>query len=84
MSVFRWRDEDALFEQVNGVDFGLTGSIWAQTLNTAHRVAMRIQTGYVWINNASQPFAGVKQGREECSTELLEFPFTKNVNLKLS
>lgn len=92
MSVFKWSDEDTLFDQVNGVDFGLTGSIWTQNLNTAHRAAKRIQTGYVWINNASQhflgaPFGGVKQsgiGREECFAELLEFTYTKNVNLKLS
>jgi betaine-aldehyde dehydrogenase len=91
MSVFRWSDENALFDQVNGVDFGLTGSIWTQDLNTAHRAARRIETGYVWINNASQhflgaPFGGVKQsgiGREECFAELLEFTYTKNVNVKL-
>ena len=91
MSVFKWTDEDVLFNQVNGVDFGLTGSIWTQDLNTAHRAAKRIQTGYVWINNASQhfmgaPFGGVKQsgiGREECFAELLEFTTTKNVNIKL-
>lgn len=91
LSVFKWRDEDTLWEQVNGVDFGLTGSIWTQNLNTAHRAARRIHTGYVWINNASQhfmgaPFGGVKQsgiGREECFAELLEFTYTKNVNLKL-
>jgi betaine-aldehyde dehydrogenase len=92
MSVFKWRDEDPLFEVVNGVDFGLTGSIWTQNLNTAHRAAKRIQTGYVWINNTSQhfvgaPFGGVKHsgiGREECFDELLEFTYTKNVNLKLA
>jgi betaine-aldehyde dehydrogenase len=91
MSVFKWSDEDTLFEQVNGVDFGLTGSIWTQNINTAHRAAKRIHTGYVWINNASQhfmgaPFGGVKNsgiGREECFSELLEFTYTKNVNLKL-
>ena len=91
MSVFKWRDEDALWTDVNGVDFGLTGSIWTQNLNTAHRAAKRIHTGYVWINNASQhfmgaPFGGVKQsgiGREECFAELLEFTYTKNINVKL-
>jgi betaine-aldehyde dehydrogenase len=90
LSVFKWSDEEALWPQVNGVDFGLTGSIWTQNLNTAHRAARRIQTGYVWLNNASQhfmgaPFGGVKQsgiGREECFSELLEFTYTKNVNLK--
>jgi len=90
LSVMKWSDEDALFEQVNAVSFGLTGSIWTQNLNTAHRAARRIHTGYVWINNVSQhflgaPFGGVKHsgiGREECFSELLEFTYTKNVNLK--
>ena len=79
-----------LFEVVNAVPFGLTGSIWTRDLNTAHRAARRIQTGYVWINNVSQhfvgaPFGGIKQsgiGREECFAELLEFTQTKNVNVK--
>ncbi len=91
LSVFKWIDEDTLFEQVNAVDFGLTGSIWTQNINTAHRAASRIHTGYVWINNTSQhfigaPFGGVKHsgiGREECFEELLEFTYTKNVNVKL-
>jgi betaine-aldehyde dehydrogenase len=92
MSVFSWADEEQLWQDVNAVDFGLTGSIWTRDLNTAHRAARRIHTGYVWINNTSQhfigtPFGGVKQsgiGREECFEELLEFTYTKNVNLKFS
>jgi betaine-aldehyde dehydrogenase len=92
MSVFKWSDEELMWIDVNNVDFGLTGSIWTQNLNTAHRAAQRIYTGYVWINNSSQhfvgaPFGGVKQsgmGREECFAELLEFTYTKNVNLKLA
>lgn len=92
MSVFKWDDEDVLFAQVNGVEFGLTGSIWTRSLDNAHRAAKRIQTGYVWINNVSQhfmgaPFGGIKNsgiGREECFAELLEFTYTKNVNLKFS
>lgn len=91
MAVFKWSDEDALFEQVNAVDFGLTGSVWTRDLGTAHRAARRLDTGYVWINNTSQhflgaPFGGVKHsgiGREECFEELLEFTSTKNVNVKL-
>ncbi len=92
MSVFRWSDEDELFDVVNAVDYGLTGSIWTQNINTAHRAASRIETGYVWINNTSEhflgaPFGGVKHsgiGREECFEELLEFTYTKNVNVKFS
>ena len=91
MSVFRWEDEDALFDQVNALDFGLTGSIWTRDLDIAHRAARRLESGYIWINNTSQhfigaPFGGVKQsgiGREECFEELLEFTQVKNVNLRL-
>lgn len=91
LSVFRWRDEEALWNDVNDVEFGLTGSIWTRDLDTAHRAVQRIHTGFVWINNTSQhfigaPFGGVKNsgiGREECFEELLEFTYTKNVNIKL-
>lgn len=91
LSVFKWHDEEQLWHDVNNVNFGLTGSIWTTNVVTAHRAARRIETGYVWINNTSQhfigaPFGGVKNsgiGREECFEELLEFTYTKNVNLKL-
>ncbi|NBY70786.1 MAG: aldehyde dehydrogenase family protein [Betaproteobacteria bacterium] len=91
LSVFRWSDEDQLFDAVNGVDYGLTCSIWTCDLKTAHRAAARAQAGYVWINNASQhffaaPFGGYKQsgiGREECFEELLEFTQIKNINVTL-
>jgi betaine-aldehyde dehydrogenase len=91
LSVLRWSDEDALFEAVNGVPFGLTGSVWTQDLRTAHRNAARLEAGYVWINDCSShflgaPFGGVKQsglGREECKEELHEFTHVKNVNVNV-
>lgn len=92
MSIFKWENEEELWTAVNDVEYGLTGSIWTRSLETAHRAVQKIEAGYVWINNASQhfigsPFGGVKQsgiGREECFEELLEFTHTKNVNLKFS
>ncbi|MGE0799956.1 MAG: aldehyde dehydrogenase family protein [Lautropia sp.] len=91
LSVLRWRDEDALFEAVNGVEYGLTASIWTRSLQTAHLAAARVQAGYVWVNNASlhflgAPFGGYKSsgiGREECKDELLAFTQVKNVNITL-
>src|SRR2546430_12842326 len=32
LSVFKWRDEDEMFEAVNAVNYGLTASIWAKEL----------------------------------------------------
>lgn len=91
LSVFKWNDEDELFAAVNGVEFGLTGSIWTRDLVCAHRAALRLEAGYVWINDCSihipgAPFGGFKQsgiGREESKEELLEFTRIKNVNVSL-
>jgi betaine-aldehyde dehydrogenase len=92
LSMFKWEDEDELFEMVNRVELGLTASIWTRDLVTAHRAAQRVEAGYVWINDTSKhflgaPFGGYKQsgiGREECFEELLEFSQIKNVNVNLA
>ena len=91
LSVLKWSDEDALYDAVNGVEYGLTAAIWTTHLQTAHRAAARVQAGYVWINGSSAhfigaPFGGYKHsgiGREECKEELLEFTQQKNVNITL-
>jgi betaine-aldehyde dehydrogenase len=81
-----------MFGIVNGIELGLTASIWTQNLKTAHRAAARVEAGYVWINDCSAhfigaPFGGYKQsgmGREESKDELLEFTHVKNVNVSLN
>ena len=91
LSILKWSDEDAMVAAVNGTEFGLTCSIWTNDLNRAHRTAMRVEAGYVWINHVGQhllgaPFGGFKQsgmGREECLEELLSFTQEKNIYLKL-
>jgi betaine-aldehyde dehydrogenase len=74
---------------VNALDYGLTSSIWTNDLGRAHRLASRIEAGYIWINNASihyvgVPFGGYKQsgiGREESIEELLACTQIKNVHV---
>src|SRR5437763_4676154 len=91
LSVLSWSDEARMLDDVNAVDYGLTCSIWTNDLTTAHRVAMTVQVGYVWINEVGRhflgaPFGGVKQsgfGREECLEELLRFTQEKNIHVKL-
>lgn len=86
-----WRDEAAMLTEVNRVEFGLTCSIWTNHLATAHRVAMEVEAGFVWINEVSKhflgaPFGGVKQsgiGREECLDELIAFTHEKNIHVAL-
>jgi betaine-aldehyde dehydrogenase len=91
VSVLRWSDEDDLVARVNALDVGLTCSIWTHDLSRAHRLARRIEAGYVWINGSSQhwvgvPFGGYKQsgmGREESIEELLACTQIKTVNVML-
>ena len=91
LGVFKWSDEAKMLAEVNQVEYGLTASIWTNDLNTAHRTAMAVEAGFVWINEFGKhflgaPFGGFKQsglGREECFEEMLSFTQEKNIHLKL-
>lgn len=91
LSLFKWRDEEQLFADVNAVDYGLTASIYTTNLASAHSAARRVEAGYVWVNNAGPhflgaPFGGYKQsgvGREESFEELFTWTQTKNINITL-
>jgi len=82
--------EEAL-EFANGVEYGLTCSIWTNDVREAHRLAASVQAGFVWINEVSRhfigtPFGGHKQsgiGREECIEELISFTQEKHIHVNL-
>jgi succinate-semialdehyde dehydrogenase/glutarate-semialdehyde dehydrogenase len=69
---FRVKDEDAAVALANDSDFGLGGSVFTRDVARGKRVASRIDTGMMFINNidwsdAELPFGGIKNsgyGRE--------------------
>lgn len=89
MSVLTFDDLDEAVRIANGVDFGLTGSVWTRDVSTAVSLADRLEAGYVWINGSSRhfwgmPFGGTKSsgiGREESIEELLSYTELKAVNV---
>jgi betaine-aldehyde dehydrogenase len=91
LAVAPWSEEAAMIDAVNAVDYGLTCSIWTNDLDTAHRTAVAVEAGYVWVNEVSKhflgaPFGGVKQsglGREECLGELLAYTQEKNIHIRI-
>jgi betaine-aldehyde dehydrogenase len=91
LAVLAWSDETQMLTDVNAVPYGLTCSIWTNDLSTAHRTAMAVNAGYVWINDVGKhflgaPFGGVRQsgfGREECLEEMLGFTQEKNIHVRL-
>ena len=91
LAVLPWSDEAQMMHDVNGVEYGLSASIWTRDVDTAYRTAMAVEVGYVWINEVGKhflgaPFGGVKQsgfGREECIEEMLQYTQLKNIHLRL-
>jgi betaine-aldehyde dehydrogenase len=89
LTVLPWRNEDEMLSIVNGLDVGLTASIWTRDLDRAMRLTRAIEAGYIWVNDSSDhylgaPFGGVKQsglGREECLGEMLAYTETKTVTI---
>jgi succinate-semialdehyde dehydrogenase / glutarate-semialdehyde dehydrogenase len=83
---FRVKDEDAAVALANDSDFGLGGSVFTKDLARGKRVASRVDTGMMFINNiswsdAELPFGGIKNsgyGRELGDMGIQEF-----VNKKL-
>lgn len=91
LSVLRWSDLDEAVEIANAVDYGLTGAIWTRDITVAHRVAQRLEVGYVWVNDAATHFAGTPFGgfqnsgigREESVEEVVSYTRQKTVHVAL-
>jgi succinate-semialdehyde dehydrogenase/glutarate-semialdehyde dehydrogenase len=83
---FRVKDEDAAIALANDSDFGLGGSVFTKDVARGQRVASRVETGMMFINNIDWtdpelPFGGIKDsgyGRELGDMGIQEF-----VNKKL-
>jgi aminomuconate-semialdehyde/2-hydroxymuconate-6-semialdehyde dehydrogenase len=83
--------EEEVLGYANSVRYGLSSTIWTESLSRAHRMAAKIESGIVWINcwllrDLRTPFGGVKDsgvGREGGFEALRFFTDEKNVCLKL-
>jgi succinate-semialdehyde dehydrogenase/glutarate-semialdehyde dehydrogenase len=83
---FRVKDENAAIALANDSDFGLGGSVFTKDVDRGKRIASRVETGMMFINNiswsdAALPFGGIKDsgyGRELGNMGIQEF-----VNKKL-
>jgi len=86
-AVFRVESEDEAVELANDSTYGLGGSVWTEDLDRGERVARRIESGCVFVNELTKsdpriPFGGVKDsgyGRELSEHGIKEFLNEKTV-----
>lgn len=86
---FRVNDEEAAIALANDSDFGLGGSVFTKNIARGKRVASRIETGMMFVNNldwadADLPFGGVKTsgyGRELGDLGIQQFVNKKLVRI---
>lgn len=66
LPVLRYTDLEDVIAKVNASPYGLGGSVWGSDVARAMQVAMRIESGTVWVNQhmavePMTPFRGAKQ-----------------------
>jgi aldehyde dehydrogenase (NAD+) len=91
LSVMTFDDEDEAITLANSTSYGLAGYVHTTSVTRAHRVASRLDAGYISINGfaalpASAPFGGHRRsghGKEGGHAGLAEFLREKNVYLPM-
>jgi acyl-CoA reductase-like NAD-dependent aldehyde dehydrogenase len=87
--VLAYDDLDDVIDRANDSDFGLGGTIWTSDPERGLAVAVRINSGTVWVNKHLDmpfdiPFGGAKQsgvGREQGVDGMKEFTQAKIINV---
>jgi aldehyde dehydrogenase (NAD+) len=91
LAAMSFRDEDHAVELANATRFGLVAGVWTQDGSRQLRMARRVRSGQVFINNygagggVELPFGGVKSsgyGREKGFEALYGFTTLKTVAIK--
>ncbi|KAH9413079.1 Aldehyde dehydrogenase 8 member A1 [Dermatophagoides pteronyssinus] len=64
--IVQFKDEQEAIEIANNTNYGLSATVWTQSLDRMHRVSHQIEAGTVWgncwlVRNLNMPFGGIKQ-----------------------
>lgn len=92
LTVFEFSTEEEAIQLANGTSYGLVTGIWTNDLSRAHRVASKVKSGQVFINDygaaggVELPFGGYKKsgiGREKGVEALQNYTQLKNIAIKI-
>ena len=89
VTITPFETEEEMLEMANGVQYGLSASLWTSDNSRVHRLSRKIQSGTVWVNtwmyrNLRAPLGGMKSsglGREGGDYSLNFFTETQNVSI---
>ena len=85
-----FKTEAEALQMANGVQYGLSATLWTNNLERTMRLSKQLQSGIVWVNtwlnrDLRTPFGGMKNsgvGREGGFEALRFFTEPKNVCIK--
>ncbi|WP_434957580.1 aldehyde dehydrogenase family protein [Labrys sp. La1] len=88
-TVMRFTSADEAVSIANGVDYGLSASVWSRDFDTAVGISRRLKAGTVWTNTfmdgaAELPFGGFRQsgiGRELGRNAVADYTEEKTMHL---
>jgi acyl-CoA reductase-like NAD-dependent aldehyde dehydrogenase len=92
LPILSYSNLDEAIAEVNDSEYGLGGSVWAKDVERGAEVALRIDSGTVWVNRHlvlpfDVPFGGAKQsgiGRQHALDSLHEVTQLKIVSVALA
>ena len=91
LSMLTYKDESEAIAIANESDYGLVGGVFTRNIDGAMRVAQRIRTGQIFVNEwyaggVETPFGGYKKsgyGREKGREALMNYVQTKNIGIRI-
>jgi aminomuconate-semialdehyde/2-hydroxymuconate-6-semialdehyde dehydrogenase len=91
VSIVPFREEAEAVALANGVEYGLSASVWTRDVSRAHRVAQALEAATVWVNcwmvrDLAMPFGGAKHsglGREGGDHSIDFFTEPKTICIKI-
>jgi aldehyde dehydrogenase (NAD+) len=92
LTVFEFETEAEAIQLANGTSYGLVTGIWTNDISRAHRIAAKVKSGQVFINDygaaggVELPFGGYKKsgiGREKGVEALQNYTQLKNIAIKI-